>query len=71
MGPATVYPLRVGVKLSPQAVSIEDQRAVWRIADEAGFDHLWGFDHFAAIGGPTYSPRSIVIGLSSPSWRRP
>jgi F420-dependent oxidoreductase-like protein len=25
-------------------------RAVWRIADEAGFDHLWCFDHLASIG---------------------
>src|SRR3979409_619072 len=56
MGPSTGYQLRAGVKLSPQAVSIEDQRAVWRIADEAGFDHLWGFDHFAAIGGPPERP---------------
>jgi F420-dependent oxidoreductase-like protein len=23
---------------------------VWRIADEARFDHLWNFDHLAAIG---------------------
>src|SRR4030095_4035650 len=26
-----------------------DLRAVWRIADEAGFDHLWGFDHFSPL----------------------
>src|SRR5262245_8912593 len=26
-------------------------RAVWRIADESGFDHVWNFDHFAAIAG--------------------
>jgi alkanesulfonate monooxygenase SsuD/methylene tetrahydromethanopterin reductase-like flavin-dependent oxidoreductase (luciferase family) len=39
----------LGIKLSPQDCTIEDLRAVWRIADEAGFDHLWGFDHFNAI----------------------
>ena len=50
------HPLRVGVKLSPQATTVEDLRAVWRIADEAGFDHVWGFDHFAAIGGPPERP---------------
>jgi F420-dependent oxidoreductase-like protein len=50
------HPIRVGVKLSPQAVTVEDLRAVWRIADEAGFDHVWGFDHFAAIGGPPERP---------------
>jgi F420-dependent oxidoreductase-like protein len=49
-------PLRIGIKLSPQAVTIEDLRAVWKIADESGFDHVWGFDHFAAIGGPPERP---------------
>lgn len=49
--PARVtHPLRVGLKLSPQVFPIEVHRAVWRIADEAGFDHLWGFDHLLALG---------------------
>jgi F420-dependent oxidoreductase-like protein len=39
----------VGIKLSPQACTIAQLRAVWRIADEAGFDHLWGFDHLVPI----------------------
>jgi F420-dependent oxidoreductase-like protein len=39
----------LGIKVSSQGCSIEDLRAVWRIADEAGFDHLWGFDHFNPI----------------------
>jgi F420-dependent oxidoreductase-like protein len=50
------HPLRVGVKLSPQAVTVDDLRAVWRIADQGGFDHVWSFDHFAAIGGPPERP---------------
>jgi F420-dependent oxidoreductase-like protein len=41
--------LRIGLKLSPQNTTIAESRAVWKIADEAGFDHLWNFDHFAAI----------------------
>lgn len=41
----------LGIKLSPQNCAIGDLRAVWRIADEAGFDHLWAFDHF----NPTFS----------------
>jgi F420-dependent oxidoreductase-like protein len=44
------HPLRFGVKLSGQDTTIEALRAVWRIADEAGFDHVWDFDHLAAIG---------------------
>src|SRR5690348_186450 len=46
-------PLRFGIKASGQDITIESLRAVWRIADEGGFDHLWDFDHLAAIGGGT------------------
>jgi len=46
--------LRIGLKLAPQFTTVEALRTVWRIADEAGFDHCWNFDHFAAIrGDPT------------------
>jgi F420-dependent oxidoreductase-like protein len=45
------HPIHVGIKLSPQMVTIEQMRAVWRLADEAGFDHAWVFDHFNPIGG--------------------
>ncbi len=44
------HPLRFGLKLSGQDTTIEALRTVWRIADEAGFDHVWDFDHLAAIG---------------------
>jgi len=39
-----------GLKLSGQNTTIADLRAVWKTADEAGFDHIWDFDHFASIG---------------------
>lgn len=42
--------MRYGLKLSQRA-AIEDYRDVWRLADEAGFDHCWVMDHFATIGG--------------------
>jgi F420-dependent oxidoreductase-like protein len=42
--------VRIGLKLAPQFTTVEELRAVWRIADEAGFDHCWNFDHFASIG---------------------
>jgi F420-dependent oxidoreductase-like protein len=42
--------LRFGIKLSQDA-TIEEYKAVWRIADEAGFDHCWNMDHFASLGG--------------------
>jgi F420-dependent oxidoreductase-like protein len=43
--------LRIGLKLAPQHTTIADLRRVWQIADEAGFDTCWTFDHFASIGG--------------------
>src|ERR1700730_3366387 len=46
----TEHPLRFGLKLSGQDTTIEALRAVWRIADETGFDHVWDFDHLASIG---------------------
>lgn len=45
------HPLRFGLKNSGQDTNIEELRAVWRIADEGGFDHVWDFDHLASIGG--------------------
>jgi F420-dependent oxidoreductase-like protein len=44
------HPLRFGLKLSGQDTTVDDLRAVWRLADESGFDHVWDFDHLAAIG---------------------
>lgn len=41
---------RYGLKLAPQYTTIADLRQVWRIADAAGFDHCWTYDHFASIG---------------------
>jgi alkanesulfonate monooxygenase SsuD/methylene tetrahydromethanopterin reductase-like flavin-dependent oxidoreductase (luciferase family) len=44
------HPLRFGLKLSGQDTTIMALRAVWRIADESGIDHVWDFDHLASIG---------------------
>ena len=41
--------IRVGLKLAPQFTTVEELRAIWHVADEAGFDHVWNFDHFASI----------------------
>jgi F420-dependent oxidoreductase-like protein len=41
--------IRVGIKLSQQVHTVAEQRAAWRVADEAGFDHIWLFDHLAPI----------------------
>jgi alkanesulfonate monooxygenase SsuD/methylene tetrahydromethanopterin reductase-like flavin-dependent oxidoreductase (luciferase family) len=44
-----VAEVRVGLKLAPEFTTIDELRAVWQVADEAGFDHCWVFDHFASI----------------------
>ena len=46
-----MHPVRIGLKLSQQDTDVSELRSIWQIADEAGFDHLWNFDHFAAISG--------------------
>jgi F420-dependent oxidoreductase-like protein len=50
------HPLRVGLKLAPQIYPIATHRAVWKVADQAGFDGLWGFDHLLALGGDPTKP---------------
>lgn len=42
-------PVRFGLKHGGQDTTTDELRAVWRIADEAGFDHLWCLDLFAPI----------------------
>jgi len=46
-----IHKLRFGLKHSGQDTTIDSLRAVWRIAEEGGFDHVWDFDHLASIGG--------------------
>jgi alkanesulfonate monooxygenase SsuD/methylene tetrahydromethanopterin reductase-like flavin-dependent oxidoreductase (luciferase family) len=53
-------PVRFGLKLGQDA-SAAELRDVWRIADDAGFDHLWCLDLFAAIG-PAGPDRPIFEG---------
>jgi F420-dependent oxidoreductase-like protein len=63
----------LGIKLSPQDCTIEDLRAVWRIADEAGFDHLWGFDHFnpifADVAGNVFEGMSLLAAMAEATSR--
>lgn len=48
--------LRVGLKLIPEFTTIDELRSVWRIADEAGFDHCWGYDHMLPVKGSRSGP---------------
>ena len=46
-----MHPLRIGLKLSQQIHPVDVQRDAWRVADDAGFDHIWPFDHLESLGG--------------------
>mgnify|MGYP001367818417 CR=1 FL=1 len=63
----------LGLKLSPQDCTIEDLRAVWRIADEAGFDHLWAFDHFnpifADVTGDVFEGMTLLAAMAEATSR--
>jgi F420-dependent oxidoreductase-like protein len=59
--------IRYGLKLSQNA-SIDVLRAVWRVADEAGFDHCWCMDHLATLGarddGPIFEAWTLLAGMA-------
>ena len=68
------HPLRFGLKASGQWISIQQLRAVWKIADDAGFDHLWDFDHLASIGpngpdGPIYEGWALQAAMAEATRR--
>jgi probable F420-dependent oxidoreductase len=54
--PSQRNPLRYGLKFAQQIHPIDVHKDVWRIGDEAGFDHIWGFDHLIALGGDPAAP---------------
>ncbi len=43
------HPVRVGLKYAQIGVSLQALRDVWRVADDADFDHLWLMDHFLPL----------------------
>jgi F420-dependent oxidoreductase-like protein len=59
--------MRVGLKLSQNA-TIDQLRAVWRVADEAGFDHCWCMDHLASLGphddGAIFEAWTLLAGMA-------
>ena len=68
------HPLRLGLKHSGQDTTIRTLRDVWRIADEAGFDHVWVFDHLASIGGvgpdrPVYEGWALQAAIAQATKR--
>ena len=68
------HPLRFGLKASGQWITIDQLRAIWKIGDEGGFDHLWDFDHLATIGpngpgGPVYEGWALQAAMAEATRR--
>jgi F420-dependent oxidoreductase-like protein len=68
-----VSALRIGIKLSQDA-PIQSYRAIWRIAEEAGFDHCWAMDHLASIGQigddrPIFDGWELLAGMATATAR--
>lgn len=62
-------PLRIGIKLSQDA-PIQSYKAIWKIADEARFDHCWAMDHLATIGSvgddrPIFDGWELLGGMAT------
>jgi alkanesulfonate monooxygenase SsuD/methylene tetrahydromethanopterin reductase-like flavin-dependent oxidoreductase (luciferase family) len=53
-------PVGIGLKLS-RGAPIGTFRQVWRIAEEAGFDHCWAFDHLVTTG-PNHTSMDLFEG---------
>src|SRR5262245_38283779 len=43
--------IRVGLFLDARGETIAPRREAWKIADDAGFDHLWHDDHLLTLAG--------------------
>jgi F420-dependent oxidoreductase-like protein len=68
------HPLRFGLKNSGQDTTIQALHDVWRIADQAGFDHVWVFDHLASIGAggpdrPIYEGWALQAAIAQATTR--
>jgi F420-dependent oxidoreductase-like protein len=60
--------------MSGQDVTVAALREMWRIADEAGFDHVWDFDHLASIGAggpdrPVYEGWTLQAAMAEATKR--
>ncbi|MGH7903486.1 MAG: TIGR03560 family F420-dependent LLM class oxidoreductase [Candidatus Dormibacteraceae bacterium] len=63
------HPVRLGIKMAPHNCTLDQLRGVWRLADEAGFDHLWDFDHLAPIrsdlSGPAFEGWILLAAMAA------
>jgi F420-dependent oxidoreductase-like protein len=63
-----------GIKASQQFAPLADQQQVWRLADDAGFDSIWLFDHFLPMSrtgrsGDILEAWTLLAGLAATTTR--
>jgi F420-dependent oxidoreductase-like protein len=62
-----------GLKVSQQFTTMSALSLVWQIADDSGFDGLWLFDHFAALGpdptGDVYEAWTLLAAMAQATRR--
>lgn len=67
MAAAAPHPLRVGLMIRPQDRSIDELLELFGMADAAGFDHLWAFDHAISLpepDRPVYEGWTLLAALA-------
>jgi F420-dependent oxidoreductase-like protein len=52
---------------------LSELRTLWQFAEDAGFDHLWTFDHFQSVGqdpgGPVFEAWSLLAAMAEATER--
>jgi F420-dependent oxidoreductase-like protein len=66
--------VRFGLKVSAQDRSLETLRATWLIAEDAGFDHVWTYDHLASVGArgpalPVFESWTLLAAMAESTKR--
>jgi alkanesulfonate monooxygenase SsuD/methylene tetrahydromethanopterin reductase-like flavin-dependent oxidoreductase (luciferase family) len=63
----------IGLKPSQQFTTIDTLRRAWGVAEEAGFDGLWTFDHFASLGpdpdGDVFEATALLAAMAQATTR--
>jgi F420-dependent oxidoreductase-like protein len=66
--------LTFGLKAPQQHASMADIQRIWRLADDAGFDGLWLFDHFIPMtmgerSGPIFEAWTLLAAMAQATRR--
>src|SRR6201986_841148 len=63
----------IGLKPSQQFTTIDELRTAWTVAEDAGFDGLWVFDHFSALGpdpdGDVFEATALLAAMAQATSR--